>query len=168
MNRALYIIGIVFSFIFLIVIGYYIEEVSSARLSYLFSSFDFDYGYGSSYNSYGSSSEYKDLTVNGAIWSALFILAFVGIQLVGLIKVKTKTIKVLSIVGLALSAIFLFWSLGVMASPGSMSYDEVGGGFGLYALIMMAFSIVGLIQSVRFLKREMQPAVSKSEDLLDA
>lgn len=150
MNKAFYIVGIVFSVIFLIVTGYYSEEVSSAKWSSFYSSmYDYDYlDYG--YSSYDSSSEYKDLTFTAALWSLFFFLCFIAIDLLGMIKIKTKTTKVLSIIGLSFSGIFLFWNFAVMASPGSMSFDEVSPAWGLYCLIMLAFTIIGLVQSVRY------------------
>ena len=166
MNKAFYISGIVLSFIFLFVIGYYAGEVSSARFNALFSNYDYgSYGYG--YNE-----SYSDLTVTAGIWSLLFILIFIAIDLLGLIKIKTKTTKVLSIIGLSLSAIFLLWTFAVIASPGSMSFDEVAGGFGFYAMVMMAFSIVGLVQSIRFANKDLRKVKedlnSGSTDLLDS
>ena len=169
MNRAFYIIGIVFSVFFLFVITYYTEEVSSARIDYLFS----DYGDYSSYgyNSYSSSS-YKDLTFEASLWSLFFFLTFITIDLLGLLKVKTTTTKVLSIIGLSFSGLFLLWNFAVMASPGSLSFDEVSPGWGFYCLVMLAFGIVGLVQSVRYSKRKVTSdsiqGNSESKDLLDS
>ena len=150
MNKAFYIVGIVFSVIFLIITGYYSEEVSSAKWSSFYSNmYDYDYlDYG--YSSYDSSYEYKDLTVAAALWSLFFFLCFIAIDLLGMIKIKTKTTKVLSIIGLSFSGIFLLWNFAVMASPGSLSFDEVSPAWGFYCMLMLAFTIVGLVQSARY------------------
>src|SRR5690606_32169091 len=119
MIKALYIIGIVFAVIFIGVCGYYAEEVSDARLDYLFSSYNYsDYNYGS-YSSLSYDS-YSELTFEAGLWSLVFILFFIAMNLLGLIKVRTKTSKVLSIIGLSFSAIILFWDFAVLASPSSM------------------------------------------------
>ena len=95
-------------------------------------------------------------------------------NLIGLIKVKTKTSKVLSIIGLSFSAIILFWDFGVMASPGAMSFDEVSPAWIFFALTMLAFAIIGLVQSVRFANRSSNVSGGASSvsadnnDLLDS
>lgn len=165
MNKALYIIGIVLSVTFLFITGYYAAEVSSARIASLFSnSYDFDDLY-SSITGYDGT--YKELTVEAALWSIVFFLAFLFIDIMGLVKVKTMTAKVLSIIAIAVTGIFLLWDLGVMSSPGSMSFDEVSPAWAFYCFMVLAFSIVGLIQSVRFEKRKSIGASKESKDLLD-
>lgn len=172
MNKAIYIIGIVFAFIFIGICGYYAEEVSSARFNALFSSYNYsDYSYGG-YSSYDSSS--SDLTMEAGLWSLFFILFFITMNLIGLIKVKTRTSKVISIIGLSFSAIILFWDFAVMASPGAMSFDEVSPAWIFFALTMLAFAIVGLIQSVRYANRSsntrgtVKTVSADSSDLLDS
>lgn len=176
MSKVFYIIGIVFAIIFIGVCGYYAEEVSDARIDYFLSSYNYsDYSY-SGYSSYNSSSydSYSDLTAEAGLWSLIFILFFITMNLIGLIKVKTKTSKVLSIIGLSLSAIILFWDFGVIASPGSMSFDEVSPAWVFFALNMLAFAIIGLIQSIRFAKKSLQSQTvkisdsSENKDLLDS
>lgn len=171
MSKVLYIIGIVFAVIFIGVCGYYAEEVSDARLDYLFSSYNYSYSSYSSYSYIGSAS---DITVEAGVWSLVFILFFIAMNLVGLIKVKTKTSKVLTIIGLSFSGILLFWDFAMIASPGSISFDEVSPAWVFFILMMLAFSIVGLIQSIRFSKKELQMRTSsssvstESKDLLDS
>ncbi len=174
MNKVFFIIGIVFAVIFIFITGYYAEEVSSARFDYIFSSYS-SYSYDSynSYDSYGSGDSYRSLTSEAALWSLLFILYFVAMNLIGLIKVKTKTSKVLSIIGLSFGGIILLWNFGVMASPGSMSFDEVAPAWIFFGLMMLAFSIIVLIQSVRYANRlalgVVNSSVNKSDtDLLDS
>lgn len=162
------------SVVFMFVTAYFSEEVSSARLDYLFSDiYNYSsYGYDSYYNSFSSARDYEELTFSAAIWSMLFFFLFITIDLLGLLKVKTKTTKVLSIIGLSFGGIFLLWNFAVMASPGSLSFDEVSPGWIFYSLMVLAFSIIGLVQSVRFQKKMSTSTVSNSgvstSDLLDS
>lgn len=163
--KALYIVGIVLSFIFLFVIGFFVAEVESARyMSYYNYSDPYSYNYGySSYTNYG-----EDETLLGAIVSFFFFSFFILVGIFGLIKTKTKTNKVLSIIGLSLSGIFFLWNLLVMFDPGALSYDEVGGGFAFYSLVMLAFMIVGLVQAIKYARK---PAVNpqvETQDILDS
>lgn len=163
MNRAFYIISLVLSVVFIGIVGYYSEEVESARYSYLFSSYSIDpYS-----TSYFPPSFYEEYTQEAGLISLFFILLFITTELLGLIKVKTKTTRVMSIIGLVFGGLFLFWDVAVIASPGSLSFDEVAPGFAFYGLIVLAFSIVGLVQSVRFAKGKTQTSRT-SNDLLDS
>lgn len=177
MNKALYIVGIVFSVIFLILSVGYADEVNSAGYSY-YNSYSYDsYGYDSygyddySYNNYGSSSS-SDLTMEAALWSLFFFLSFIAIDLLGLIKVKTKTTKILSIIGLSLSGMFLLWNFAVLSSPGALSFDEVAPAWVLYCLAMHVFSFLGLIQSIKFGRKAAvkvsKPLAVEPKDLLDS
>lgn len=176
MNRAFYIIGIVFSVIFAGIISHYADEVSDARFDMFWNDYSSysSYGYDDySYSSYSSYSNADDLTVEAALWSLFFFLCFGAIDLLGLLKVKTRTVKVLSIIGLSLTGIFLLWNFGVMSSPGSMSFDEVAPGWSFYAMVMLAFTIVGLVQSVRYARKQgsrgvSQEAPAAGSDLLDS
>ena len=170
MNKAFYIVGIVFSVILLIVTAYYAEEVSDARYDYLFSSYSsYDYN---SYSSYDSSSGYSDLTVEAGLWSLFFFASFTAILLIGLIKIKTTTTKVLSIIGLSLTGIYLLWDFAVIASPGAMSFDEIAPAWILYCFSLLAFTIIGLIQSVKYQRRAISVVLATAEkkegDLLDS
>ncbi len=175
MNKAFYIVGIVFSVIFSGVISYYSEEVSDARFDMYwndYSSFS-SYGYDDYTYSSFSSSNHEDLSVEAGLWSLFFFLAFGAIDLLGLLKVKTRTMKVTAIIGLSFTGIFLLWNFGVLTSPGSMSFDEVAPGWSFYAMVMLAFTIVGLVQSVRYGRRQAAGAASQevkteSSDLLDS
>lgn len=152
MNRAFYIVGIVFSVVFLFITSYYAEEVQSARYDYLWD----DYAY-SSYDSYTPYSSYSynnsdDLTMEAGLWSLFFLLSFLVIDILGMIKVKTKTMKVMGILGVCFTGILFLWNLLVIFDPGAISFDEVAPAWVLYCLIMLGFTIVGLIQSVRYYK----------------
>lgn len=165
MNKAFYIAGIALSVIFMGVIGYYVDSVESARWLSSFSSYGYDsYSSYSSYYSYGLASEY---TLEGALISVFFILFFITNDLLGLLKIKTRTSKVLSIIGLSFGGIFLLVDVMMILSPSSSSFDEGGGGLMFYAMIALAFSIVGLVQSVRYGKQK-KAIKNPSNDLLDS
>lgn len=171
MNRAFYIVGIVFSVIFMVVTGYYAEEVDSAKMYDLFSSYSYD-SY-SSYSSYYSSGLAESYTSEAATWSLFFFLSFIAIDLLGLLKVKTTTVKVLSIIGLSLSGIFLLWNFVVLSSPGSVSFDEVAPAWIFYTMVMLAFTIIGVVQSSRYYSKASSMSTSiqdskQTSDLLDS
>ncbi len=167
MNKAFYISSIVLSFIFLIVCGYYIAEVESVRNLEFTSSINsytdsYNYGY-SSYNMYeGYAEEY---TSEAAMISIFFFLFFITTDILGLARIKTKTVKVLGIIGICLSGIMLMWDFLVLSSPSSLAFNEVGIAFLFYGLVILAFSIIGLIQAVRFSKDKVVSINRK--DLLD-
>ncbi len=177
MNKAFYIVGIVFSVVFIFLGAFYMDEISSAERRDYYTN---DYSYGSydyiydSYN-YSYSNEADDLTFEIAVISMFFFLLFLAVDLLGLIKVKTRTTKVLSIIGISLSGIFLLWNFALMASGGGISYDEVYPAYVLYSLVILAFSIVGLVQSVRYAKvkagivsHSSSAPVRDEKDLLDS
>ena len=147
MNRAFYIVGIVFSVFYSGTLSNYIEDAEFARGDYLY-----DLILNIDTAAFGGN--VADITFNASLWSLFYILCFIAIDIFGVVKVKTKTMKVMGIIGLSLSGIFFFWNLLVMASPGAMSIDEVGPGFSFYATTMLAFTIVGLVQSTRFFKNQ--------------
>lgn len=162
--KALYIIGIGLSVIFMIVIGYFIEEVESARFSSLYYNYSSNNSY-SSYN-YDSYNSGADETMMAAVVSFFFFAYFIVMSIFGLIQVKTGTNKVFSIIGLSISSIFFFWNFLMMFSPSSISFDEVGGGWVFYSLMMLSFMIVGLIQAVRYAKRsEVVPQWGRTDSL---
>lgn len=149
--KAVYIVGIVLSVIFLFVIGFFVAEVESARYSNFYNSYNSYDPYGS-YNSYSSYSSGSDETMMGAIVSFFFFAFFIFAGIIGMVKVKTTTNKIFSIIGLSISGIFFLWNLLMMFSPSSLSFDEVGIGFVFYCFIMLAFMIVGLVQAIKYSK----------------
>jgi hypothetical protein len=164
MNKVLYIIGIVFSFIFFWVSAYYVEVTGNARIMEMWSSYD---GYSgiSTYNYYSSSA--SDLTTEAGLIALFFFLYVIFADIMGLLNVKTTTSKVFTIIGISLGGLFLLWNGAVLASPRSLTYDEAGIAFTFYALVTLAFSIVGLVQSVRFGKQK-KVIENPSNDLLDS
>ena len=164
MNKALYIVGIVFSFVFFWISAYYVEVTGNVRIMEMWSNYD---GYsGINTFSYYSSSA-SDLTTEAGLIALLFFVVYIFTEIMGLIKVKTKTSKVFTIIGIVLGGLFLLWDAAVLANPGSLTYDEAGIGFTFFTLITLAFSIVGLVQSIRFGRRKNR-VKNPSNDLLDS
>ena len=152
--RAINIISIVLSVAIMPVCGYYIEEVSRARWA------SWDWGGYSSY--YGPSA--AELTMEGSLVILVFILYFLFVNIGNIAAVKTTTAKVMGIIGLCLVGLGFLFNLLVMTNPRGASFDEVGPTWVLMGLVMLAFSIVFLVQSVRYHKRKNTPV---SKDVLD-
>ena len=153
MNKAFYISSLVLSALFSVIVLYYIDLVSSARFSSWYTNY---------YDSGSSETEEAGLI------SLFFFLFFITTFLLGLIKIKRVTNRVLSIIGLALSALFLLWDLVMLSSPSGLSFDEVGIGFFFFTPVIMAFSIVGIIQSNRFKSQWVLYKQKVESDLLDS
>ena len=166
MNKALYIIGIFFAIIFFFVIGFYIVDVNDARMDYVYNTTSTGYETYSSYN-YDSGNA-NSLTEEAGFISLFFFLSFAAIDLLGLLKVKTKTAKVMAIIGMTFTGLFIFWDFAMISSPGSLSFDEVGMGFLLYCFIMLAFCIVGVVQSFQYSKMKRLQAIAQANNGGDA
>ena len=158
MNKAFYISSLVLSVLFGFIIIYYIDLVNSAR--YPDSFWDVADFYGVN--------EGAVKTEEAALISLLFFSFFITTFLLGLVKIKRVTNKVLSIIGLSLSALFLLWDLVMWSSPSSLSFDEVGIGFFFFIPMVVAFSIVGIIQANRFKRQGVLYKQQVESDLLDS
>jgi hypothetical protein len=158
MNKAFYISSLVLSILFGFIIIYYIVLVSHSR--YPDSFWDV--------NDYYKLNETVAKTKEGALISLLFFSFFMITFLLGLIKIKRVTNKILSIIGLSLSALFLLWDLVMLSSPSNLSFDEVGIGFFFFTPVIAAFSIVGIVQSTRFKRQGVLYKQKVESDLLDS
>jgi hypothetical protein len=107
-------------------------------------------------------------TLEGAWISLLFFSFFITTFLLGLIRIKRVTNKVLSIIGISLTALFLLWDLAMLSSPENLGFDEVGIGFFFFTPVIAAFSIVGIIQSNRFKRQGVLYKQKVESDLLDS
>lgn len=154
MNKAFYISSLVLSVLFSVIVIYYIDLVISARYSW----------YSGPYNYNSGSGE----TEEAGLISLFFFLFFITTFLLGLIKIKRVTNKVLSIIGLSLSALFLLWDLVMLSSPSGVSFDEVGVGFFFFTPVIAAFSIVGIVQASRFKRQGVLYKQKMESDLLDS
>lgn len=146
MLRAFYISAIVLTVGAIIISAYFIDEVSSCRSSSY-------YSYGDSYGSDDNYEYYHDLakeaTVSAGIISMIYFLIMETIFILSLIRLRTKTIKVFSIIGISLTGIMIFWDALMISSPGGVSFDETGIAWIFFMIIMLAFSIVGVIHAFR-------------------
>ena len=156
MNKALYISSLVLSLLFGVVIIYYIDWVNSSRYSL------WDAG---EFNGLSTAGE---RTLEGGWISLLFFSFFITTFLLGLIRIKRVTNKVLSIIGISLTALFLLWDLAMLSSPENLGFDEVGIGFFFFTPVIVAFSIVGIIQSNRFKRQGVLYKQKVESDLLDS
>ena len=60
-----------------------------------------------------------------------------------LMKIKTKTVKIMSIIGMAIGGIFLVFNFMPLSSPGKFSFDETWSLYYLFGTIMLAvFSVI--------------------------
>ena len=137
--KAVNIIGIVLAPALFAVSIYYINECLYAYWS------NWDYGWDNDYTYYGPSR--ADVTIEGSLVSLLFTLFYVFLNIFNLVKVKTTTSKVMSIIGMSLTGILLLINLLMLVEPGSSSYDEAGVSFAVFSFIMLAFTIVFLVQA---------------------
>jgi len=141
--KVVNIIGLVLVVVVLAVIAYYVGEVSEARWRY-WSSYDYNYD---------SYPDYSSITMEGALVMIPFTIFFVLAYIWNIVKVKTTTAKVMSIIGLSFSLLIILINLLVLAEPGAISFDESGGFFAVYHVINLAFFIVLLVQAVRYENR---------------
>ncbi len=152
MMRAFSIIAIIASLVLIIGTVGFIHEVSCDRsaASYeMISSYSTDSSGedSSEYDRYES--EAADATRVGAIFS-IIVLAFLNTTyFLSLLKIKTKTMKVISIIGLSLGGILMLFSFMPMSSPRNCSFDEVGAFYAIFGIVSLTFSIIGTIHSFR-------------------
>lgn len=152
--KAINIIGICLAVILLPVCAYYIDATSTAR----WASWDW-YGDFNSY--YGPSA--SDVTLEAAGISILFVGYFIYQSILNLTKIKTPASKVMGIIGICLMGIAFLVNIMMMASGGGATYDEAGAIHVFVSLIMIAFSIVFLVQTVNFDKK----ALANNNDIID-
>ena len=145
--KTINIIAISATVIFIAVIVYYIDQAETARLlDWGFTDWggaDFDY------NAWEANRRAPGVTFEAGLVMALFILFYIYVNISNMVKVKTISTKVLSIIGISFTGIIFLWDLAMLSSPASISFGEASGAFGVFALIMLAFTIVFLVQSIK-------------------
>ncbi len=157
MMRAFFITACVLTLIYIVAAFGIVSQVSSARNmafyemlndyssdSYTYDDYSYDSGYSDMYED-----EAESGTRLGGIISVVFMLISAVIFMLALMKIKTKTMKVMSIIGLSISGLFLLWGFLPMTSPSGVSFDEVGPAFGLAGIAILAFNIVGTIHAFK-------------------
>jgi len=151
MMRITYLLSILVSLFFCLMIFDYIVRVNDARNDQIYEMMN-NYSSGAdSYSSYNSYDDERDnrLTAEAGLMSLFFFLFFLALGILTLIKLKTKTMKIISIIGLALTLIMSAWSAVMMGSPGAISFDEVGVVWVLYAVIMLTFGVIGTMHAFK-------------------
>jgi hypothetical protein len=143
MLRTFYLLSIIFCIVLFIISGLYMGKVAGARSynSYSYNSYE--------PISYDDDHRDEDLTIEAGQLSLPFFGFFLVLAFITLIKLKTKIMKVLSIIGLILCSGMILWALVMMDSPGGVSFDETGGGWIFFTLVQLAFSIVGTVHAFR-------------------
>ncbi len=158
MMRAFFISTCVLSLIYIISAFAIAAVVQEARWSsWLAPSYDDYYDSYDTYDSYDysydDSSMYEEQadagTRLGGIVSVLFMLISAAAFVLALLKIKTKTMKVISIIGLSISGLFLLWAMLPLASPSAASFDEIGAAFGLAGIALLGLHIVGVVHAFK-------------------
>ncbi len=141
--KAINILGIILSIAVFIVCFHYSEETRQAR----WASWDYYYPDVSNSAYYGPSPD--QVTREGGLVAMAFTLFFVMSNISNLMRVKTITTKVLSIIGLSLTGIVFIVNLLMIVMAHDMHFDESTGAMWLLlSPVMLAFSIVFFVQTV--------------------
>jgi hypothetical protein len=151
MMRVFSIIAIVASLILVIGTVGFIHVVDSDRsaASYeMYSSSSSECGSSDSmYDSYRA--EAASYTVIGTVFSLGILVFLETVYLFSLLKIKTKTMKIISIIGLSLCGILIFFSFIPISSPSACSFNEVGAFYTLFGIVSIALFIIGTIHAFR-------------------
>lgn len=146
--KALYVTSLIVTVLLIILTGYFInwyDEVDFAM--WMETLYDYD-SYSSMYDSYYYY-ELKEITQYGAITGLASMIFYILTFSFTLKNIKRVTAKVMSIIGLSITGLFFLATLVPLSDPGAASFDEFGPVLILYAIIMLAFCIVNLVQAVR-------------------
>jgi len=147
--RAFFITTCVLSLIYIVGSFGIASQVQSYEwMSY--SSYD-TYDSYDSYDPYSYDFEHEadEATQVGGVISVIYMLISAVVFMLALMKIKTQTMKIMSIIGISISGLFLLWAFLPMTSPGSVSFDEVGPAFALAGVALLAFNIVGMIHAFK-------------------
>lgn len=142
--KALYVSSLVATIVMFIAVGIVATEYSEKSWDLIFSSLYSDYSYGYDYSAYD---ELDSINMKGGAISMLFCVFYILTFSFTIKNVKTTTAKVMSIIGLSVSGLIFLCCLVPISGEGD--FDEFAAVMYLYGLIMLAFCIVNLVQSVR-------------------
>lgn len=151
MMRAFFITACVLTLIYIVASVAIADEVRSAR----WSSYDYSYD---SYDSYGYDSysyyddydnDADDYTRVGGIVSVFYMLISAGAFVLALMKIKTQTMKVISIIGVSIAGLFFLWSMLPLTSPSGVSFEEVAPAFVFAAMALLGLHIVGIVHAFK-------------------
>lgn len=154
MMRAFFITACALSLIYIICAFAIAETVSDYEWrsydSYLYDDYSYDYDYGYSYDDSDYYDELADdATRMGGFISLAYMLVSATAFLLALLKIKTTTMKVISIIGLSLAGIFVLVSFMPIANPGAADFEEVAPAFILAAIALLGLHVVGMIQAFK-------------------
>lgn len=143
--KILYIIALVLTVVFGVVVVHYANEYDRVRWDNLFNDF-----YSYDYYSYDSSRyELHGITSEGSTISLLFLAFYIFVYSFTLKNIKRLTAKVMSIIGLCIGGLAFLITLLPIGDPGAISFNEFAPFLIFIQLIMLAFCIVNLVQAVR-------------------
>ena len=144
--KAVNIIALSITVIFIAVIIHYVDACATARY-YDWSAMD--YSDNIDWDAWEAQRQAPLITKEAGFVSLFFFLFYIYLNIANMLKVKTVTTKVLGIIGISFTGLIFLWNLLMISSPNSISFDEVSGGWAVYVAIMLAFSIVFLVQSYK-------------------
>lgn len=150
MMRILHLIGLVASVGLVVATIYYANEVADARFDSYMQMYS-DYSYDDPYSSYSYDSYDRDneITEEAGVTTIIFFVFFLALYVLSLMKIKTTTVKVFSIIVMSITAIMIAWALMMVSSPGGISFDEVGIAWLAYAALVLASGIVGTVHAFK-------------------
>jgi hypothetical protein len=159
--RGLYITGAVVAFLYMTISIFLFVYVSDMRHDNYYSTYDY-----STYS--GNNRPHVAATrIIGAI-TALVLLFYILVFIMGMVKVRNTTVMVLGIIGLLFTAVSILIDL-VMVANRSITFDEIGPVFTTWSFFMLAFCIpCAIITGPKQLeeqrrKREMQQMMMNNQ-----
>lgn len=150
MMRAFFIAACVLSLVYIVAAAGIAVEVDSAgwsgpRYYDQYSVYDnYDYYDASAYED-----EADEYTRMGGIVSVFYMVISVVAFVLALLRIKTKTMRVVSIIGLSVSGLFFLWSILPLMSPSHVSFDEIAPAFIAAGIALLALDIVGVVHAFR-------------------
>jgi len=140
--KKVYILGIILSVVFGVLIFLFADEVHSLRYQ-MYDEMMYGNYLGDAYF------EMYDATQRAALCALPFITFYILAFSFTFKYIKRTTAKVISIIGVSIAGLILLITLVPAIDPGGVSFDEIGPLLLIFILVMLAFSIVNLVQAVR-------------------
>ncbi|MFT5819135.1 MAG: hypothetical protein ACI8ZM_000358 [Crocinitomix sp.] len=106
----------------------------------------------------------KNLGMNGAFFMILLGLFFLVLYIANIKNINRQTVKVLSIVGIVASILFVLMNVGYIGSGSSHSLPFMYIMWWFFGLVCLAFSVVLLLQAVRDYREANSPVVARTDD----
>jgi hypothetical protein len=144
--RVFYIIAIVFAFFFTIIMTAATIGTASEKRNYSYNYEQYEYDF-------GKPRHVESTEIAVGISFVYFLLCF-ALYIFTLVAVKTTVARIFGIIGLSLTFIMTVWGVIVAGNPSSITFDEVGGAWVLYALITLAIAIIGTVQSFKYYNQQ--------------